>query len=346
MIKLKDEGVVLERTNLPFESQAVLNPACIESGGILHMYYRAVRAGNFSTIGYAQFKDGKMIMRLDRPLLFPEFDYEMQGLEDPRIVFLDGTYYLFYTAYDGKNARIAYATSTDLLNFQKKGLVSPAITYDKAEDYFRNSNVKGRYSMFEAFYKDVISKDVLLWEKDASLFPKKIGGKFALVHRVLPGIQIIFFEKFSDLTEDYWRNYFLELDKSIVLDPVNWFESWSIGGGCPPIETDKGWLLIYHAVEDCGPNLRRYHAAAALLDLKNPLKVLGRLKEPLFSPESKWEKEGDVNNVVFPTGAVIKNGRVYIYYGAADKVIGLKSADLDELLKELLENPVSKSGGK
>jgi predicted GH43/DUF377 family glycosyl hydrolase len=261
------------------------------------------------------------------------------GVEDPRITYLDGTYYLFYTAYDGKDALIAYATSSDLIHFVKRGIISSKISYDEAEDIFRGSGIKERYTMFEMFYKEKEGKDVLLFEKDASLFPQKIGGRFALLHRILPGIQVIYFDKFSELTNNRWRDYFKNLGDFIVIDPLFWFESRNVGGGAPPIETEDGWLIIYHAVEDT-PLGKIYHAAAALLDLKNPLKVLGRLKEPLFSAEEPWEKIGIVGNVVFPTGAVVKDKRLYIYYGAADKLIAAKSLVLSELLDELKVNKV------
>jgi predicted GH43/DUF377 family glycosyl hydrolase len=334
MLKINDEGIILEKTDLEFENRAVLNPACIQVGDITHMFYRAVNQNNISSIGYCQLKDNKVIKRLDKPVLFPETDYEKMGIEDPRITYLDGTYYLFYTAYDGKDALIAYATSRDLVHFVKQGLISPKISYDEAEDIFRGSGIRERYSMFEIFYKEKEGKNILLFEKDASLFPQKIGGKFALLHRILPGIQVIYFNDFSDLTDSYWRDYFKNLGDFIALDPLFWFESRNVGGGASPIETEDGWLIIYHAVEDT-PLGKIYHAAAALLDLKNPLKVLGRLSEPLFSPKAPWEKSGVVGNVVFPTGVVVRDGRLYIYYGAADKLIAAKSLVLSELLGEL-----------
>ena len=92
--------------------------------------------------------------------------------------------------------------------------------------------------------------------------------------------------------------------------------------------------MIYHGVEDALQG-KIYHAGAALLDLNNPTKVIGRLKKPLFSPTEPWEKQGDVNNVVFPTGAVLKDAKLFIYYGAADKMIAAKSLNIKELLKEL-----------
>ena len=143
-----------------------------------------------------------------------------------------------------------------------------------------------------------------------------------------------YFDNFLDLTEDYWKEHLRNLGSHIVLDPEYRFESRNIGGGCPPIETKEGWLLIYHGVEDALQG-RTYHAGAALLDLDNPTKVIGRLKQPLFSPVEPWEKQGDVNNVVFPTGTILREGRLFIYYGAADKLIAAKSLEMEELLREL-----------
>jgi len=334
MITVRNEGIILEKTNLEFENKAVLNPACIQKDGITHMFYRAVSNNNISSIGYCQLKDNKVVKRLKEPVLFPEYDYEKMGVEDPRITLLGRTYYLFYTAYDGKNSLTSYATSKDLINFTKQGLISPKISYDEAEDIFHESKVTEKYIAFEALYKKNYGKDVLLFEKDASLFPQKFKHKFALLHRILPGIQIIYFNNFSELTEGRWRDYLKNLGDFIVLDPLFRFENRNIGGGCPPIKTKAGWLIIYHAVENT-PFGKIYHVSAALLDLKNPLKVLGRLKEPLFSPKASWEKIGIINNVVFPTGAVVRDKRLYIYYGAADKLIAAKSIDLAELLTEI-----------
>jgi len=340
MIKVKSEGIILESSQNGFDNQAVLNPACVEIGGVTHMFYRGVRRGDMSSsIGCCQLVDNKVVKRYSEPVLFPEYDYEKKGVEDPRIVFLDGVYYLFYTAYDGKNALFAYATSTDLISFVKRGVISPRISYAEAGSLFGSSRTKMRekYFFFESYIRDREGGDILLWEKDAFIFPKKFNNKFALVHRILPGIQVIYFDDFKDLTDDYWRGYLRNLGDYVLLDPEYRFESRNIGGGCPPIETKEGWLLIYHAVEDSHYG-RIYHAAAALLDLDDPAKVIGRSKRPLFSPTEQWEKYGDVNNVVFPTGSVVKDGRLYIYYGAADKLIAAKSVDMEELLRELKNN--------
>ena len=339
MLKIKDEGIIIEKTNLEFEDKAVLNPACIQVDEITHMFYRAINHNDISSIGYCQLVDNKVVKRFEEPVLFPEYDYEKKGIEDPRITYLDGIYYLFYTVYDGNNALISYATSKDLVHFVKQGLISPKISYDEAEDIFRGSGVRERYTMFEMFYKERGGRNILLFEKDASLFPQKINNKFALLHRILPGIQVIYFDNFSELTDNRWRDYFRNLGDFIVIDPLFWFESRNVGGGCPPIETEDGWLIIYHAVEDT-PLGKIYHAAAALLDRKNPLRVLGRLTKPLFSPKASWEKSGVFDNVVFPTGGVVRNRRLYIYYGAADTLIAAKSVDLSELLTDLKNSPL------
>ncbi|MCK9614182.1 MAG: pesticidal protein Cry7Aa [Candidatus Omnitrophica bacterium] len=337
MIEVKSEGVILESSRNAFDNQAVLNPACVEVDGITHMFYRAVRQGDMvSSIGYCQLVDNKVVKRFEQPVIFPEYDYEEKGVEDPRIVFLNGIYYLFYTAYDGKNAIFAYATSADLINFVKHGVISPRITYAEAGKLFGCSRIRVRekYFFFESYIKDRQGADILLWEKDAFIFPKKFNNKFALVHRILPGIQVIYFDDFKDLTDDYWREYLKNLGSYILFESKYRFESRNIGGGCPPIKTKDGWLLIYHGIED-SPQGRVYHAAAALLDIDNPAKVIGRMKRPLFSPTEKWEKSGDVDNVVFPTGTVLRGDRLYIYYGAADKLIAAKSVDINELLAEL-----------
>ncbi len=340
MLTIKDEGIILERTNLLFENEAVLNPGCIEVNGMVHMFYRAVRPDNYSTIGYCQLQDHKVIKRLDHPILFPEYDYERQGVEDPRIVFLDGTYYLFYTAYDGRNALAAYATSSDLVNFKKQGVISPQISYQDAMDLARHNHLPQRYFHYQRRVQQYHGPDVLLWDKDIFIFPKKINGLFWLVHRIMPSIQIATFKDFSELTPAYWHEYLKAFEHHTLLDPRYRFENHKIGGGCPPIETEAGWLFIYHGVGRTFLHKRRYCAAVALLDRANPQKVLARLPYPLFSPSSIWERKGSVNNVVFPTGALIKNDRLYIYYGAADSRIALKSMALNDLLGELKRYPV------
>ncbi len=139
----------------------------------------------------------------------------------------------------------------------------------------------------------------------------------------------------KDLTKEFWTEYFVNLHENIVLDPVFEHEASYVGSGCPPIETDKGWILIYHGVKYTKKG-RVYSACAALLDLEHPEKVLSRLPYPIFAPEYEWELKGEVNNVVFPTGTAIFGDTLFIYYGAADLKIACASMKLNELLAELI----------
>jgi beta-1,2-mannobiose phosphorylase / 1,2-beta-oligomannan phosphorylase len=339
MLKVEKHGILLKPTNLEFENQGVFNPACVKQGNNVHMFYRAFSKENRSTIGYCKLEGPlKVVERRKTPLLTPDLKWE-HNLEDPRISLIGKTYHMMYTAYDGTNVRMAHATSKDLKTFEKHGSISPEITYDEAEDLFRErkNKLKERYFLFESYFKDIVGKDVLLWDKDAMLFPKKIKGKYALLHRVLPDIQIAYFKDFKDLTLDFWKDYYKNLSDHVVLESKHWFETRNIGGGCPPIETDKGWLLIYHAVDDMNRG-KIYRAGAALLDKRNPQKVLGHLEHPLISPTEKWELKGDVDRVVFPSGHALFGNKLYIYYGGADKKIGVASVNINHLLKELLKN--------
>lgn len=142
-----------------------------------------------------------------------------------------------------------------------------------------------------------------MWDKDAVLFPKKIKGKYALPHRILPCIQISCFNDFSELDYNYWKDFLGKKTESFVICPETQYENGYVGAGPPPIETQIGWLLIYHFVEQI-KNKKIYHAGAAILDKNNPSKVIHRLRKPLFSPEEEWERTGVVNDVVFPTGTI------------------------------------------
>ncbi len=344
MITVKKEGIILKPSKHSFEAKGVFNPATVRVGNNVHMFYRALDQHNHSTIGYCKLQGPlKVVERRDKPFLAPEKRHE-RSYEDPRIVKLGDTYYMTYIIYDGVNVHISYASSKDLKTFKPEGIISPQITYDRAEDLFRScqKKLKERYFLFESYFKEVVGKNVLLWDKDAILFPQKIKGKFALIHRILPDVQIIYFKDFKGLTLRYWERYFSKLCNYVVLESKHWFETRNVGGGCPPIETDYGWLFIYHAVDDMDRG-KTYRAGAALLDKKNPTKVIAHLHHPLFSPEKSWEKKGNVENVVFPTGTALFGDRLYIYYGAADKYIAAVSVSLKKLLHELMTNPKNRS---
>ena len=339
MLEVKKEGIILDKTQLEFENEGVLNPAVIREGDCVHLFYRAVQKGNHSSIGYCML-DGPLTVaeRWEKPLMVPEFEYESHGVEDARIVKIEDLYYLTYTAYDGTNARGALAISKDLRNFAKQGMIVPLIAYAEFvslvesagrvnENYYRNHKFYARESDPE--------KTMMLWDKNLVFFPRRINGNLVFLHRIRPGIQIVSVNSMKELDTKFWQNYLLELQDHIVLDPVYGHELCYLGSGCPPIETEHGWLLIYHGVgeSDRGPV---YSACAALLDLNDPSIELGRLPYALFRPEYEWELHGEVNNVVFPTGTSIFGDTLFIYYGAADTHIACASVNLPALVAELL----------
>lgn len=343
MIKVKKEGIILSKTELEFENEGVLNPAIIREGDSVHIFYRAVQLWNQSTIGYCRL-DGPLNVaeRWDKPIMVPEFDYESQGVEDPRIVKIDDTYYMTYTGYDGVNARGALATSKDLKHFKKQGLIVPPMSYAHFVFLVESAGkVNESYYHNHKFYYQESDPDekIMLWDKNVVFFPRRINGNLVFLHRIRPGIQLVSVKSLKDLTNEFWEEYFHNFQDHIVMDPVLEHESDYIGSGCPPIETEHGWLLIYHGVQDTDKGLV-YSCNAALLDLNDPRKEIARLPYALFSPEHKWELIGDVNNVVFPTGTALFGDTLFIYYGAADSHVACASLSLSALLAELLTNSV------
>ena len=289
-----------------WESQAVFNPSVVRENETVHMLYRAVEGDNFSTIGYAKLdRLGNVIFRCPEPVITRTLDVEKHGCEDPRIVPFEEMNYIFYTAFDGanpqkgENVRIILAETSDFITFKKIGLVGP-----DAQD------------------------------KDAMIFPEKINGKIAFLHRIQPTIQLAYFDDINDLIspkKDYWPKHLKNIDDHTLLRrEYNW-ESIKIGAGPPPIRTEAGWLLVYHGVD----KKYTYRTGVALLDEENPLKIVARLPYPILEPEREYEKIGDVNMVVFPQGMVLFDDDLQIYYGGADKVVGLATGNLSQLIEEL-----------
>ncbi|MCL6431150.1 MAG: glycosidase [Anaerolineae bacterium] len=270
-----------------WEDRTCFNAAVVYEEGLFHLVYRAQgTADNVSRLGYAVSTDGVHFSRLDRPVLVPENEYERWGVEDPRITRLGDRYYMLYTAYSAHGTRVSLASSRSLLTWQREGIVLPD------ED-----------------------------NKDAALFPAKIGGRYAMLHRRPPDIWLAWSE---DLL--HWT------DHQVIMRPrPGLWDETRVGAGGPPIRTERGWLLIYH-----GYNRDRvYCLGLALLDLENPAVVISRAEEPVLVPTEPWERAGDVPNVVFTCGSVVVRDEVYVYYGAADMRIALATARLQDLLNAL-----------
>ena len=233
------------------------------------------------------------------------------------------------------------ATSKDLIHFKKHGIIVPHMTYAEFVYLVESAGkVKEDYYHNHKFYYQEADPDkkMLLWDKNVIFFPRRINDQLVFLHRIRPGIQVASVNNLKDLTTEFWEDYFNNFQDHILMDPVFDHESDYIGGGCPPIETEHGWLLIYHGVQSTKRGLIYSACAAALLDLNDPRKVIARLPYALFSPQLPWELRGDVNNVVFPTGTAQFGDTLYIYYGAADERIACASLHLPDLITELLSH--------
>jgi len=295
------DGLIMQpRPRVPWEQSAVLNAAAVYDPNVgrgrFHLLYRAVahRPGdpNRSSIGYAWSDDGIHFERLDEPVLrSAEVPEEAQGVEDPRVTKLGDTYYMLYTAYDLHRIQIAMASSKDLLTWRRHGVVIPNTLF--------GSN------------------------KDGALFPETFGGRYCIMHRPEPDIYLGFSDDLSNWTE--------RATHVRIMQPEFAWESAKIGGGAQPIKTEKGWLIIYHGVDE----RLWYRLGVALLDLDDPTRVIARQPEPILEPEKDWELIGDVHNVVFTCGAVLVGRELRVYYGAADTVIGVAKGNIDDFLNTI-----------
>jgi predicted GH43/DUF377 family glycosyl hydrolase len=326
-------GILLEPGLNEFESHAVLNPTAYQDGDDVHLLYRGVRIPNYSSIGYALMQGPTSIVDKENvPVIFPEHSFECKGCEDPRVTKIDNDFYILYTAWDGKSPRIAVAKSNDLKSFDKMGIISPNITVADAMNIVNEERYKKTWTR-QAIHRGY---DSILGDKDAVLFPEKFQGKYALLHRLEPDIQIIFFNDFSELmTKEFWTDYLSDIESHVVMRQQNKWEDEKIGAGAVPIKMDDGWLLIYHGVHITQAGCRVYKAGASLLNLSDPQIEVTRLDQPLFEPRNHWERNGIVNNVVFPEGTSIFDDDLYIYYGAADRVVAWRKLPLHNLLTQM-----------
>ena len=293
-----------------WESQATFNPAAIYLEGKIHILYRAMSSDNTSTFGYASTKNGTDIAeRLSLPVYIPREDFEnkksnnqFSGCEDPRITKI------------GKNIFICYTA------FNSTGPWRVAISSIKEKDFIAH-NWK--------WEKPFLITPPGFGDKDACLFSEKFSLGYFILHRIG-----------DDICGDYLNSLDFGHESvkrcmRIIGPRMNTWDSAKVGISAPPIKTKYGWLLLYHGVSK---GHSTYRVGCVLLDLKDPSIVLARSTEPIFSPEEQYEKEGIVKNVVFPCGMVVKKDLLYIYYGGADKVVGVASIKLNIILKVLVNS--------
>ena len=241
---------------------------------------------SLSYLRVARSRDGIHFTIDDQPFLFPARMDEAYGIEDARITFLEGKYWITYTAVSANGPGVGLAVTTDFVHVERIGMILPPPN------------------------------------KDVALFPEKINGNYWLLHRPMVsdiGKPSVWLAESEDGT--HWGNHrFLFGGRGTDTGSAFRWEGAKIGAGPEPMLTDEGWLVCYHGADPT----HAYSLALALLDKNDPSIVLDRSEVPLLTPELIWEREGFFPNVVFSNGWVKRpDGTIWVYYGAADSGVGL-----------------------
>ena len=298
--------ILVPRAELRWEAKACFNPGALWLEDRVHLLYRAMSVDGTSSLGYASSRDGVHLdERPARPVYEPSAAFEQKlrpgnsGCEDPRLTLLDGSVYVFYTAFDGQTPRVAY-TALPVEDFLAKRWHwrAPVVITPPGVD-----------------------------DKDACLLSRRIDGDLVVFHRFDSCIRV---NRCQDLGfgEGRWLD-----DASAVISPrTEYWDNRKFGIAAPPLETPHGWLLLFHRVTK--PD-GIYKVEAMLLDRNDPSLVLADTAASLLEPETPEERVGQTPNVVFPCGAVVMNGQVYLYYGAADSVVCVARMALDAIYKRL-----------
>lgn len=305
-----------------WESQAVFNAAAVYEDGKVHLIYRAVGNAGVSMLGYATSTDGISIDERSRhPVYVPRQPFEGSptenaspypskfvsgpswgGCEDPRLARVGDRFYLTYVAFDGWSPpRLAMSSiaSTDFLS-QNWDWEKPVLISKPGEV-----------------------------NKSGAILPEPVNGKYYIFHRVFPNILIDTVDSLDEL--DGTR--FLE-GKHAIGPRSGFWDSRKLGIGATPIKTDKGWLVIYHGVDDRDDS--RYKIGAMLLELDDPTKVIARTPYPIIEPTEHYENGLLKYGVVYPCGAVVLDGQLIVYYGGSDAVLCAATAPVDEFLNKML----------
>lgn len=325
--RVSSNPIISPSPHASWESKATFNPSAVYGGGKVHLIYRAIGEGDVSVFGYASSSDGFTIdTRGKFPAYvqgFPVWEKPKDatkilyasgggwngGSEDPRLTLIGGRVYMLYTSFDGW------------------GSVRIALTSVSFDDFARE-----RWN----WRKPVFISPPGEIHKNWVLFPEKIRGKYAILHGISPGILI----DYVDDLDIFDGTKFIQ---SKYKSGGGYKDAWDTalrGVGPAPVKTKYGWLVLYHAMDIRDPN--RYKLGAMLLDLNEPTKVLVRSREPILEPDEWYENEGFKSGVVYACGAVVVGGWLFVYYGGADKVVCVATAELEPFLKTLLSSGSTK----
>jgi len=300
------DNPILTVSSWPYRANSVFNAAATQVDGKILLLARVEDYRGISHLTAARSDDGITNWQVDSaPTLKPEPEKhpeELWGIEDPRITWIEdmGKWAICYTAYSKGGPLVSMALTSNFRAFRRLGPVMPP------ED------------------------------KDAALFPVKFNGLWAMLHRPVPRSSMLGAHIWISFSPNlkHWGEH----QEIIQAREGGWWDANKIGLCSPPLQTEAGWLILYHGVRTTASG-SIYRLGLALLDLENPMKVIRRTDEWIFGPKEHYEREGDVDDVVFPCGWVIKDGKVLIYYGAADSRLCLATADLDELVEYVLNCP-------
>jgi predicted GH43/DUF377 family glycosyl hydrolase len=307
-----------------WEAKATFNPTAFLYNGKVHVIYRAISASDMSTLGYGTSKDGFNISdRTFQPIFIHRNNHSKDftepvfytsggggngGAEDPRITKIDDMLYMTYTAFDGW------------------GSVRIGLTSISLEDFIAK---RWRWK------KPVLISPPGEIHKNWVIFPEKINGKYAILHNVSPEIMI---EYVKDMNSFDGTKFIHSVHQG---DPRWQLREKGIRGvGGAPIKTKYGWLIFFHAMEP--DEMHRYKLWAMLLDLKDPTKILYRSKKPVLEPDAFYENQGIASGIVYSCGAVVKGEDLFVYYGGADMVTCVATANLELFLKELMTTGITK----
>jgi len=302
IFKRYERNPIISVGDLPYRANSVFNAGVAEVDDETLLLMRVEDRRGISHFTVARSANGIDGWRIDHePTLLPDpqaCPEELYGIEDPRITFIDeeGYWAIVYTAFSAGGPLVSLATTRDFREFERHGPVMPP------ED------------------------------KDAALFPVRFGGRWAMLHRPV--------STFPTTTADIWISFSPDLkhwgDHRVLLPARKgaWWDANKVGLSPPPLETEQGWLILYHGVKVTASG-SLYRLGLALLGLDDPCKVIARSNEWVFAPEEPYELYGDVDKVVFPCGWLLRDGEIRLYYGGADRCIALATARLDEVLEWL-----------
>lgn len=299
LFKRHPENPILTSEDVSYPSNSVFNAAVTIVEGDTLLLLRVEDRSGMSHLTAARSRDGITGWRVDpEPTLLPSPETnpeEIWGIEDPRITYLEEQkrWLIAYTAFSRGGPLVSLAATKDFKSFERLGPVMAP------ED------------------------------KDAALFPVRFGGRWALIHRPMPTSGRFAAHMWISFSPDlkHWGDHRILLRAR----EGGWWDADKIGLSPPPLRTERGWLILYHGVRKTAAG-SLYRLGLALLDLEEPTRVLRRSKEWVFGPCEPYERMGDVSDAVFPCGWTLREGEVFIYYGAADTSMALATARLDELL--------------